>query len=1040
MDAKDQRWNLATTNYPEKIVYLGLGNHSLNVMVGDTWGAFTIFHLGNFTVEMPAKDEFDGSEQLLNKLNGEGDVDQMNMLSQARASVMQGAPWLSLDSQALANLPANETESRILSVQSLYTSTLKIMAEQATPVTYGQILNTLSLLTRATAGIQMNDTSAITLGLEGREAAKTLIDSINKNLDGIEFPTQEMGMLVLKNLLAAGPNLMGGVQGQLESGNCDVEGNVDKSLCSPIDKKQSSLDYAFPPPNKLWIQSEDMDMARCCYILDKAQQESSGLGSSIANVIDKATSKMLKAMAVGETFNMEVKNGVHLKLMKSFDIQPRPITSDARRDYGAALHKSAIAFGSGSSLLFRACPVDNCDQILGLVMLETPQNMRSFIHSELKNGQGSNADQIKGAKVATIDLKDEAGETIPVHNLTTPLSLKIPVTNETRSLASACTQVNPEQELSGRRIPIVYHSFSKPKSHGLIILKFMLNPGDVPSTNFLILLRSDGLPTPVKGKFDDSPDCTGAFQLNKLTPIGSQGEYTFSACAVPQDGSDSVDLKTDMLTVGVMMLKVGVDFTDMLDDATFDNMISKYLLNFTTPYCLQIINTAMLYYDETKKQFIDAGIQMTSANLEAISANVTHLTTFGGGFFVMPNTVDFAYVFSHAGFDDNITIYLLLILTGVIYLALLVWARWQDGLDVALSAAISFPEAGKSPSEIFRLLQNNGSNRNIMKRTIKQFLEINSTEGRHRLGQVKSVSTTANIKSVRFRLRRNPKQSLRKIVQMTKVGALPLADNDPRCKYVYEVLVCTGDKTCAATDSVVSFILAGEQGESEVRTFGRPNRPIFRKGAVDAFVMTTPRPLGPLNYMRIWHDNSGTGSRQSWFLNVVIVKDIQTGEKYEFVANRWFAVEEDDGQVDRLLPVAGLEEKKDPKFLFNTHSQRNLYDEHLWFSVFMRPPRSRFTRVQRVSCCMAFLYLSMLTNAMWYGTVPQHPTSNALRFGPFILSTAQIGVGMMSNLIVFPASFLIVFLFRKARPRKLRPSRIDEALDGDAFERHPESS
>ena len=54
----------------------------------------------------------------------------------------------------------------------------------------------------------------------------------------------------------------------------------------------------------------------------------------------------------------------------------------------------------------------------------------------------------------------------------------------------------------------------------------------------------------------------------------------------------------------------------------------------------------------------------------------------------MPNVVDFSYVFSHAGFDDNITIYMLLIVTGVIYLTLLVWARWQDGLDVALVSAI----------------------------------------------------------------------------------------------------------------------------------------------------------------------------------------------------------------------------------------------------------------------------------------------------------------------------------------------------------------
>ena len=34
----------------------------------------------------------------------------------------------------------------------------------------------------------------------------------------------------------------------------------------------------------------------------------------------------------------------------------------------------------------------------------------------------------------------------------------------------------------------------------------------------------------------------------------------------------------------------------------------------------------------------------------------------------------------------------------------------------------------------------------------------------------------------------------------------------------------------------------------------------------------------------------------------------------------------------------------------------------------------------------------------------------------------------MSNLIVFPPSLLLVFLFRKSRPSKLRKSRIQEAL------------
>jgi polycystin 1L2 len=99
------------------------------------------------------------------------------------------------------------------------------------------------------------------------------------------------------------------------------------------------------------------------------------------------------------------------------------------------------------------------------------------------------------------------------------------------------------------------------------------------------------------------------------------------------------------------------------------------------------------------------------------------------------------------------------------------------------------------------------------------------------------------------------------------------------------------------------------------------------------------------------------------------------------------------GQVDRLISIAGEEDKKQFKYLFNTAKSQDLRDGHLWFSVFLRPPRSRFTRVQRVSSCMALLYLSMLANAMWYGTVPETPGGSALKLGPFALSPEQVRFG-----------------------------------------------
>lgn len=366
--------------------------------------------------------------------------------------------------------------------------------------------------------------------------------------------------------------------------------------------------------------------------------------------------------------------------------------------------------------------------------------------------------------------------------------------------------------------------------------------------------------------------------------------------------------------------------------------------NFSTDYSLRIFTSGCYFFDYSRKIWSGDGCYVKTANKDLTYCKCNHLTSFGSGFFVMPNTVDFSYVFANAGFADNVTIYMTIILSLSLYIFLTIWARVQDRRD------------------------------------------------------------------------------------LEKLGATPLPDNDPHDKYLYEIAVHTGDKDGASTDSKVCFILSGDDDETDVRSFADPKRKIFRKGAQDSFVLATPQRLGRLNYLRIWHDNSGKGKMRSWWLSFISVRDIQTGEKFEFICNKWLAVERGDGSVDRLLPVAGRGEATEFSHLFQQKTQKNLKDGHLWFSVFMRPPQSRFTRVQRVSCCMALLYLSMLVNAMWYERVPPKPRSSALEFGPFSLSPEQIGVGFFSNLIVFPPTFLIVLFFRKSRLRKLRPSRISEAL------------
>ena len=67
------------------------------------------------------------------------------------------------------------------------------------------------------------------------------------------------------------------------------------------------------------------------------------------------------------------------------------------------------------------------------------------------------------------------------------------------------------------------------------------------------------------------------------------------------------------------------------------------------------------------------------------------------------------------------------------------------------------------------------------------------------------------------------------------------------------------------------------------------------------------RSLGLLNYLHLWHDNTGEGSSASWFLKYLVVRDLQTSEEWHFICQQWFAVEKDDGKVIYIPLVNSIE-------------------------------------------------------------------------------------------------------------------------------------
>ena len=96
-----------------------------------------------------------------------------------------------------------------------------------------------------------------------------------------------------------------------------------------------------------------------------------------------------------------------------------------------------------------------------------------------------------------------------------------------------------------------------------------------------------------------------------------------------------------------------------------------------------------------------------------------------------------------------------------------------------------------------------------------------------------------------------------------------------------------------------------------------------------------------------------------------------------------------------------------------TATYNSLADKHLWLSLMNRPAQSRFTRVQRATCCVTLLYTFIAVNAMWYGLVKKNNSASIV--GDF--GWEEVVVGLISNLMVFPINIGIIFLFKKSRSK-----------------------
>ena len=182
--------------------------------------------------------------------------------------------------------------------------------------------------------------------------------------------------------------------------------------------------------------------------------------------------------------------------------------------------------------------------------------------------------------------------------------------------------------------------------------------------------------------------------------------------------------------------------------------------------------------------------------------------------------------------------------------------------------------------------------------------------------------------------------------------------------------------------------------------------------------------------MQIWHDNSGKGGNASWFLKYIIVHDLQTREKFYFTCQDWFAVENSDGNIERCLFVALEEQKTQLKYLIEKQAKNYVFDNHLWVSVFIKPVQSSFSRLDRVTCCFVFHYISMLLNIMYYGTSVGlfRSSPSEINLGSVSFTMEQVIVGVLIDILTFFPLTALAHLYRKTRARKTQSNKLEAYL------------
>lgn len=141
-----------------------------------------------------------------------------------------------------------------------------------------------------------------------------------------------------------------------------------------------------------------------------------------------------------------------------------------------------------------------------------------------------------------------------------------------------------------------------------------------------------------------------------------------------------------------------------------NDFASMNATNYTNNFSYLVYSSGCYYYNKTTGEWKSDGVEvLEDTNLQYTHCVTNHLTTFAGGWVVLPTAINFDYVFANASIDKNPTIYATVITLFALYIIFAIWARYMDKEDVKKIGVTPLPDNQPGDTYYYEIVVFTGS-------------------------------------------------------------------------------------------------------------------------------------------------------------------------------------------------------------------------------------------------------------------------------------------------------------------------------------------